>query len=397
MVDKAISKLVESYKNGYEIDSSKIILTEVRQVFEQTTKGSIDVDVTKPLGSFMNSISELSLTLQQQFSASILNNYVTTSYGVNLDILGSDVKNIPRKQARGTYTIVIATNLTEESLTINTSENFTNSEGDIFNPSRDYTVTGLGETQLECYSAETGAVPCEKNDLTTTNSDITITNTRGALGYDTESDTDYRARLKLDTSIYDAVNLQDSLYLQLVSLNEVIWVKIYNNNTDAEDANGVPANKTEVLIYGGNETEIARVLYNNMSVTAYSTFIGDTSVTIPSEVTGQNFTMKFTRPSLVEVSITALLNVDYSEFQSVSLPNIKKSIVAYINDFLKIGDSVYLQGIESACQVDYSDSSRPEIKGVNYANVTINGNQADLQISYKELSITDDTKVIVQV
>lgn len=149
-----------------------------------------------------------------------------------------------------------------------------------------------------------------------------------------ESDEELRIRFR-NSKYQRAGNILEALYTALTNIPEVREAKIYENDTDVTDENGVPPHSFLPVVLGGDENVIADTIWNNkpLGIRSY----GNTVVTI---IDSQFFPhdIGFERPAPVPIYITIELTTD-AEFPSDGVQRIKDSLIEYFSNF-RIGDDV---------------------------------------------------------
>lgn len=162
-----------------------------------------------------------------------------------------------------------------------------------------------------------------------------VTNPSAAtIGRWRESDEELRTRFR-DSKYQRAGNILEALYTALISIPEVQEVKVYENDTDFTDENGIPPHSFMPVVLGGDSTIIAQQIWENkpLGIRSY----GNTVVTI---FDSQLFphAIGFERPSPVNVYITINLTTDAS-FPADGVSQIREHLLDYF-ERLKIGDDV---------------------------------------------------------
>lgn len=157
-----------------------------------------------------------------------------------------------------------------------------------------------------------------------------------AAGKDLETDEELRIRFR-DSKFLRAQNISDSLYSALLDLDGVTYAGIYENETGTYDpVYDLPEHSFKAVVFGGNPTDIARVIWNNKPLGIGAE--GNTTVPIfDSQGFVQN--IKFERPSSVDIYIDMELTTD-REFPTTGVDDIKASIVEYFRTSFGIGDDV---------------------------------------------------------
>lgn len=118
------------------------------------------------------------------------------------------------------------------------------------------------------------------------------------LGYDQESDSQFRLRRQRSTAVRGQNNI-DAMLGQILDLDGVTDATIWVNNTDATDTTGTSPYTVWVIVEGGANSDIAEVIYQNSSGLPTR---GDIYVPVPA-VSGQIFDTHFDRANPIPLYI----------------------------------------------------------------------------------------------
>ena len=166
---------------------------------------------------------------------------------------------------------------------------------------------------------------------------IAVTNpVEATLGRLVETDEELRTRFR-DIKFDRSVNLIESLYSALYALQGVNNLIIYENDTDVEDAKGLPPHSFLVLIDGANPDDIARAIWQNRPTGILS--FGNTTVSIKDSY-GYDRDIRFSRPEVVDVYVELSLTTN-DLFPQDGYDKIKDALVDYINGQSLYTDLIY--------------------------------------------------------
>ena len=157
------------------------------------------------------------------------------------------------------------------------------------------------------------------------------------------AETDAALRIRQAQSVALAsVTPFDALDGAIANISGVTRHKLYENDTGAVDANGLPAHSVTAVIDGGDATEIATTiqLKKGQGVTPN----GTTHITVADKY-GNPHVIGFNRPVPVPVYIAISLQA-FTGYTTQIGEDIKTAIAAYINA-LTIGDDVLLSRVYS--------------------------------------------------
>lgn len=238
--------------------------------------------------------------------------------GTALDSI-AQISGLTRKP--GTYTEVVVDVVASDNINLNgldTSTPFTvqDATGNLF-----YLIDSdsliVGTNSLNFRSAEIGYIQVLANTITTPVtivSGVTSVN-NPAVPYQTgenqETDSNFRIRRQASTS-FPANGALEALYAGLNSLTGMTEAKVYENTTNAVDADGIPAHGIWAVVDGGEDEDIANAIYTYRclgvpmkgAVTYDVTQVDSTLFTVQWDVVvEQNLYLKATLTSISGASI----------------------------------------------------------------------------------------------
>jgi len=224
---------------------------------------------------------------------------------------------------------------------------------------------------------------------------ITSVNNREAatLGAPIETDAELRLRYQsLGGGGSSAVAIQS----QLNALDSVITAKVYENNTDAIDGDGLPAHSIQAVVDGGTDEEIGTVLLNYKAA-GIETYGGNSATVVDSE--GISRTFKFDRPTSVtiwvDVDITS--NSDWDSTYAVTV----KARVAEIVGGTSGGVTYPGNGIGADVYSWQILANLAGIQGIDEVNVDVENVSPPTQekhvIARAERATTTDANIVVTV
>lgn len=160
-------------------------------------------------------------------------------------------------------------------------------------------------------------------------------------GRNTETDAEFRERYYISVDFAGGVNI-DAIVAEIYEKVEaVIAVTGDENDTDFEDANGLPPHSIEIVAYGGLDEDIATAIFRRKAA-SIQTF-GNTTVPVISK-SGRTYDISFSRPAPVYVWVRVTDLVTDHHFPLDGIERIKQNIVAYIGGNIRgglnIGQSV---------------------------------------------------------
>jgi len=232
------------------------------------------------------------------------------------------------------------------SVLFETTESTTISAGETSATANVEAVQGGVDTNLPANTLTTMPSPPVGVDTVTNpepTGDVEFSDTNGEnliAGRDRETDEQLRERT-LDSTAIGGAATGGAIRTALLDLEGVRTVTMFTNDTRNSNGNGfgLPPYSTEVVVSGGNETEIARALRDTVSVTELFRLQGGvvatdvtTDVYVPSAE--QTVSVGFSRPTTLTASITANM---VTEDDYVGNIEIQRRIVDYVGGTLPSG------------------------------------------------------------
>lgn len=333
---------------GYEIKSKQEIRESVQSLWREAFGPNINLDVETPQGQ----ITEIMTDLLYQIEVSRQDDFnardVYKAVGMQLDIIGREI-GAPRKDAIPTQLVVSISGQTGYTIPAGTLFNMVSDVSQIFRNDSDIVVDASPKqaTLIAIDSNVYGGIQAGDGLQTVTYfqqiSNILVTSV--VAGQVAEDDTAYRSRLIYikDSGIDDIANLRT----KLIAVPNVLDAKVYQNNSLATDANGIPPHCIEVVVLGGDEADIGRVCLENvtMGTPTYLNPNGGESITV---IDSQDYPQQYniTRPTAVTFDVT----VEYAAKpkQVVSRQDeadMKARVEQYLNTRF-IGQTVYISDIQ---------------------------------------------------
>jgi uncharacterized phage protein gp47/JayE len=210
----------------------------------------------------------------------------------------------------------------------------------------DVNIPGAGTVTVTATCRTAGPVAAMANTITQiatpTRGWKTVTNPLAAtVGSPGENDAQLRQRQSRSTALPSMTTI-DGLDGTLLDIPGVTRVRIYENDADTVDANGLPAHSISCIVDGGDATTIATAISKKKDQ-GTSTF-GTTTVNLVGKY-GEPKAIKFSRPVVVEAFIEIVI-ATYPGYTSQVAEEMKAEISKYINS-LRIGDDVLLSRIYS--------------------------------------------------
>lgn len=169
-----------------------------------------------------------------------------------------------------------------------------------------------------------------------------VTNPLAAtVGIAAETDAELRVRQSQSVALASLTPF-DAVDGAIANVEGVTRHKLFENDTETTDANGLPAHSISAIVEGGDATSIANTI---RSVKGQGVSTYGTTAVIVTDKYGNPYTIRFSRPIDVPVYVSITLKA-LTGYSSEVGDEIKAAVASYINS-LAIGDSVLLSRVYS--------------------------------------------------
>ncbi|HBT3311023.1 TPA: hypothetical protein MBF78_004529 [Klebsiella pneumoniae] len=261
------------------------------------------------------------------------------------DALTSNVKinGITRRAATNSTVDLLLTGTVGTTIT-NGSVRDTNSV--VWNLPATVVIGSDGTVVATATCANSGAVAAVAGSVnginTPTRGWASVTNPLAAtVGVAAETDAELRVRQSQSVALASLTPF-DAVDGAIANVEGVTRHKLFENDTETTDANGLPAHSISAIVEGGDATSIANTI---RSVKGQGVSTYGTTAVIVTDKYGNPYTIRFSRPIDVPVYVSITLKA-LTGYSSEVGDEIKAAVASYINS-LAIGDSVMLSRVYS--------------------------------------------------
>ena len=261
------------------------------------------------------------------------------------DALTSNVKinGITRRAATNSTVDLLLTGTVGTTIT-NGSVRDTNSV--IWNLPATVVIGSDGTVVATATCANSGAVAAVAGSVnginTPTRGWASVTNPLAAtVGVAAETDAELRVRQSQSVALASLTPF-DAVDSAIANVEGVTRHKLFENDTETTDANGLPEHSISAVVEGGDATEIANTI-RSVKGQGVSTY-GTTAVVVTDKY-GNPYTIRFSRPVDVPVYVSITLKA-LTGYTSDIGDEMKAAVASYINS-LAIGDGVLLSRVYS--------------------------------------------------
>ena len=214
------------------------------------------------------------------------------------------------------------------------------------------TIPGTGSISVTVTAQQLGAITAPIGWINTIYTAqygfFSFANTAAAVpGAAVESDSALRVRQAKSVAL-PASSPLGAIYAAIGQLPGVVNWTVYQNDTGATDGNGVPSHSIDVIVEGGDLTQIAQTIQQTKSP-GTGTYGGTTEI-VTDATSGLPNTIKFDVLTLTTIYVSITLKA-LPNFVSTTVPVIQAAMAAFLNS-LPIGNEVYYSQLYSAAQLD---------------------------------------------
>jgi uncharacterized phage protein gp47/JayE len=202
-------------------------------------------------------------------------------------------------------------------------------------------------------------------------------------------ETDAEARVRREAELRLSGNAAiDAIRAAILELDGVTEATIFDNPTMITDVNGLPPKSVEALISGGADAEIRTTLLESVAagIETYGTTSG-----IATDDQGTNHTIKFTRPTPVNVWVRVDVKVT-DQFPTDGATQIRNAIVAYWNGVKRAGKNVVPSQISAQAQA-VAGVDEVTLVYLGLADPPVSG--ATLLIDLRSIAALDTSRIYV--
>lgn len=321
--------------SGIVVADTDSIYQEVEQEYKKTFGNDLVTTADSPAGVLITA-ETIARTNTAQSMAEVANQInPDIASGVFLDAIWSLTGGA---RTKATSTSVEATLTGVAGTVIPAGSQAKTADENIFSLVSDTLIPVSGSTTATFLSVEKGAIPCTAGALNTIVSQVlgweTINNTdAGTLGLETQSDIEAREQRKLELAIIGRSTVEaicSALY-SLVDVKSLSFRENIASSTQTIDGIQMIAHSIYVCVDGGTDEEIAKALLENKTLGAG--YNGTQEVSILEPISGQKYTVKFDRPTIVQIQVK--ISVKVISYTGSAQDFVKNAILAYANNPIK--------------------------------------------------------------
>ncbi len=257
-----------------------------------------------------------------------------------------------------------------------------------------YVGAGTAAVAVPFESEEDGEIVGNAGTITTIETSVggwssAVNPLDAALGRNEETDAEFRDR-SADLLTVQGAGPVDAIRADLLGVEDVTSVTVFENDTDVENGDGLPPHSIEAVILGGDDQDIIDALLTTKAA-GIETY-GNTSG-VATDSSDVDHTLYFTRPTELTTYVTVDVTVLEDSFPSDGADQIKEAIVAY-GATLGTGDDV----VRSQLFKPVDDISGVyDITNIKLGFTITPAGTVNLTVGIRELATFDSSRVVVNV
>jgi len=320
---------------GVIVPDTDTILAEVQAEWQAIFGTDLDLTPSTPQGLMMSAeaLTRAGIARNNADLANQINPNLAT--GTFLDAIAA-LSGLSRTVA--THTTVTATVTGDSGTIIYAGALAETAAGDLFECTSATTIPVGGSIDAPFQSVETGAIPCLASALTIITEGIlgwaTITNaSAGVTGVSTQTDASFWLDRR-NTLALQGISTNEAMISALYAVEGVASLS-YRENTAATtttiDGISMVAHSIYACIYGGTDADIAQALLQNK--TAGAAYNGAVTVATVDPISGQSYSVKFSRPTAIPVLSKITIRVSGATGDPTA--TIKQKIVDYASGLIE--------------------------------------------------------------
>lgn len=163
----------------------------------------------------------------------------------------------------------------------------------------------------------------------------------GEIGSDLETDAAYRARRIIDLRGLGTSPL-DAIRADLLNVDDVEEVFLFENTTDATDGNGLPPHSFEAMVLGGTAQDVVDQIWISKPA-GIATYGSSSGTTVDASGTTQ--TIYYSRPTEKILFVDVVVVTDPDTYPIDGAEQIKTNLALFADEQFGVGDDVILSAL----------------------------------------------------
>lgn len=334
---KSVTELAYIDDAGFHLADFEDFLAFNQDAFRQIYGQDVNLDADTQDGQWVTHIAQTQYDIASLCAATFNRFSPSTAEG---DALRRQIKINGIKANPATHSTVDVVIVGDEG-TVITNGKVRDGADNLWSLPETVTIPASGQITVTATADDDGPIEASAGAVsriaTPTDGWISVSNPSVAVpGKEAQSDAELRI-LQTNSTAQPSQSILQGIQGELLSLDGVTRLRMYENDTSETDDNGIPSHSICAVVEGGDSNEIAEVLRRRK--TAGTGTFGTTSIVLTDSAM-MPITIKFFRPTVVPVKVKVTIDplVGYA---STYADELKQQVCDYINS-LGIGSTLYL-------------------------------------------------------
>ncbi len=334
---RSVTELAYIDEAGFHLADFEDFLAFNQDAFRQIYGQDVNLDADTQDGQWVTHIAQTQYDIASLCAATFNRFSPSTAEG---DALRRQIKINGIKANPATHSTVDVVIVGTEG-TVITNGKVRDSADNSWSLPASVTIPASGQITVTATADEDGPIEAAAGAVsrigTPTDGWISVSNPSIAVpGKDAQSDAELRI-LQTNSTAQPSQSILQGIQGELLSLDGVTRLRMYENDTSETDDNGIPSHSISAVVEGGDSNAIAEVIRRRK--TAGTGTYGTTSIVLTDSAM-MPITIKFFRPTTVSVKVKVTIDplVGYA---STYAEELKQQVCDYINS-LGIGSTLYL-------------------------------------------------------
>ena len=208
-----------------------------------------------------------------------------------------------------------------------------------------------------------------------------------SVGFDDQSDESFRITREAELSQAGA-STASAIRAAILQIAGVTSGTVFTNETDLTDVDGMPPHSVEALVRGGTNTDIGRVLLDNVAAGIQTR--GSVAVSVLDTETVAHV-MKFNRPAEQLVYVVLAITKDPTMYPPDGDDQVRAAIVAY-GAAQVCGKNVVAARITAAC---FAVAGVLDVSVCNVGLAPAPGGNVTIAIALRQLAVYDTSRIAI--
>lgn len=334
---KSVTELAYIDEAGFHLADFEDFLAFNQDAFRQIYGQDVNLDADTQDGQWVTHIAQTQYDIASLCAATFNRFSPSTAEG---DALRRQIKINGIKANPATHSTVDVVIVGDEG-TVITNGKVRDGADNLWSLPETVTIPSSGQITVTATADDDGPIEAAAGAVsriaTPTDGWISVSNPNVAVpGKEAQSDAELRI-LQTNSTAQPSQSILQGIQGELLSLDGVTRLRMYENDTSETDDNGIPSHSISAVVEGGDSNAIAEVIRRRK--TAGTGTYGTTSIVLTDSAMIP-ITIKFFRPTTVSVKVKVTIDplVGYA---STYAEELKQQVCDYINS-LGIGSTLYL-------------------------------------------------------